>query len=97
MSRLADGIENLQFGMVNPTRKVIDPKETKERIEEAMKEAETKAPFDDESEPSDKAANEENPTRRTTISYDRTAVGAAAKKYAKNYEASGMIVGTHAS
>ena len=25
MSRLADGIENLQFGMVNPTRKVIDP------------------------------------------------------------------------
>ena len=60
-------------------------KETKERIEEAMKEAETKAPFDDESEPSDKAANEENPTRRTTISYDRTAVGAAAKKYAKNY------------
>ena len=26
MSRLADGIENLQFGMVNPTRKVIDPK-----------------------------------------------------------------------
>ena len=60
-------------------------KETKERIEEAMKEAETKAPFDDESEPSDKAANEENLTRRTTISYDRTAVGAAAKKYAKTY------------
>ena len=26
MSRQADGIENLQFGMVNPTRKVIDPK-----------------------------------------------------------------------
>ena len=26
MSRLADGIENLQFGMVNPTRKVIDPR-----------------------------------------------------------------------
>ena len=29
MSRLADGIENLQFGMVNPTRKVIDPKKSK--------------------------------------------------------------------
>jgi len=25
MSRLADGIENLQFGMVNPTKKMIDP------------------------------------------------------------------------
>ena len=32
MSRLADGIENLQFGMVNPTRKVIDPNLTRKLI-----------------------------------------------------------------